>query len=272
VIIKTNNFDTNPNLLVNIQMDSFFLKELVENLATITRVKYVLIAKATHQGGSDIVETITMWSHGKFVENIQFSLYGTPCKEILDGNVRFYSEGVQELFPEDEELKAMDAEGYLGCPILSSSGQSFGYIAILDTSPLENEQKLLSIVQAFASLASSEIERNQADLRDISIRRKEQDLREAELIILEMIAQNKPKKEIFTQLCLAMEKQASSKAFASVLLVNKNASCLQLGAAPSFNTQVQEALDGLTIDECSGSCAAAVFRKTPVFEIGRAHV
>ncbi|RKZ72050.1 MAG: hypothetical protein DRQ48_01550 [Gammaproteobacteria bacterium] len=246
-------------------MDSFFLKDLVENLASITKVKYVLIASAKAQDGPDFVETITLWSHGKFVENIQFAVSDTPCKEVMDGNTRFYPKGVQELFPEDEELKSMDAEGYLGCPIVSSSGQSLGYVCILDTKPLENEKELTTSVQAFASMASSEFERNQEDLRKLSTRRKEHELREAELIILEMIAQNKPQKEIFTQLCLTMEAQASSKAFASVLLVKEDVTCLQLGAAPSFNKQVQEALDGLTIDECSGSCAAAVFRKSPVF-------
>ena len=246
-------------------MESFFLKELVENLAFVTKVKHLLISRASNEEASDFIDTVAFWSNDKFVENVRYTLHGTPCKEVLDGNIRFYSHGIQALFPEDEVLKSMDAESYLGCPILSSSGQIFGHISIIDTKPLQNEQELITIVQAFASLASSEIERNQADFRDISARKKEQDLREAELIILEMIAQNKPKKEILTQLCLAMEKQASSKAFASVLLVNKDTSCLQLGAAPSFNKQVQEALDGLTIDECSGSCAAAVFRKTPVF-------
>ncbi len=380
MIVKTSNFDTNPNLLVDTLMDSSFLKELVENLASITNVKYVLIARAQHQDGSDIIETITLWSHGKFVKNIQFAICSTLCKEVLDGNIRFFSQGIQELFPEDEELKSMDVESYLGCPILSSSGQSFGYIAILDSIPMDNEQQLTAIIKAFASLASSEFEKKQVEvfnkailesaldafisidakgkvtrwnrqaekcfgwteeevigealekfivprgnksahrngikrviktgqsgelqllnrrveinaqnrdghifpveltitpvysgdeiisfsafIRDISSRRKEQDLREAELIILQMIAQNKQQKEIFKHLCLTMEGQASSKAFASVLLVNEDATCLQLAAAPSLNKQVQEALDGLTIDECSGSCAAAVFRKSPVF-------
>ena len=142
-------------------MDDTFLKELIENLAFITKAKYVFIANSRHEAASDVIETITLWSNGKFVENIQFALNGTPCEEVLEGNVRFYSERVQALFPEDEELKTMAAESYLGCPIHSSSGQSFGYIAILDTIPLENEQELITIIQAFTSLACAEFERVQ---------------------------------------------------------------------------------------------------------------
>ena len=104
-----------------------------------------------------------------------------------------------------------------------------------------------------------------AFLRDLTERKKYETLQQAELSILEMIAQNKPQKDIFEQLCLAMEKQASKDAYASVLLVDKDKIHLNLGAAPSFSKKVQRALDGLTIGQCQGSFAAAVFRKAPVF-------
>lgn len=104
-----------------------------------------------------------------------------------------------------------------------------------------------------------------AFIRDLTERKKQEALQQAELDILEMIAQSKPQNEIFNQLCLKMEKQVPAEAYASVLLVDKDGTHLMLGAAPSFNHQVQKALDGLAIGECSGSCAAAVFRKSPVF-------
>ena len=142
-------------------MEDSFLKELITHLAFITKVKYVFIAESGHDEGSDFIETITLWSHGKIVENIKFSLKGTPCEKVLDGNISFYSQQVQKLFPEDNELKSMNAESYLGCPMFSLSGHSLGYIAILDTIPMVNERELTTIVQAFAALASSEFERVQ---------------------------------------------------------------------------------------------------------------
>jgi len=98
-------------------------------------------------------------SHGELVENVRYAIHGTPCEDVLKGNVRFYSQGIQALFPDDKELKKLNAEGYLGCPIISSSGHILGHISIIDTRHLENEQELTTIVQAFASLASSEFER-----------------------------------------------------------------------------------------------------------------
>jgi diguanylate cyclase (GGDEF)-like protein/PAS domain S-box-containing protein len=140
-------------------MDDIFFKELVGNLAFVTKTKYALISETVDEETPKFIDTVAFLSNGEFVDNIRYSLEGTPCKEVFEGNVCFYSQGVQALFPDDKELIIMDVEGYLGCPIVSSSGHVLGHIAILDTIPLENEQELTAIVQAFATLAGSEFER-----------------------------------------------------------------------------------------------------------------
>jgi len=142
-------------------MDDTFFKELVDNLAFVTKAKYALISEAVGEDTPEFIDTVAFWSNGVFVDNIRYSLDGTPCKEVLEGIVRFYSQGIQELFPDDEVLKKMNAEGYLGCPIISSSDHVLGHIAILDTIPLENEEELITIVKAFASLADTEFERSE---------------------------------------------------------------------------------------------------------------
>ena len=140
-------------------MDDYFFKELVGNLAFVTKAKHVLISRAKEGKASEFINAVAFWSNGEFVENVRYAIHGTPCEDVLKGNVRFYSQGIQALFPDDKELKKLNAEGYLGCPIISSPGHILGHISIIDTRPLENEQELTTIVQAFASLASSEFER-----------------------------------------------------------------------------------------------------------------
>lgn len=143
-------------------MDDTLFKELVENLAFITKTKYVLITRTEDVGTSGFIKTVAFWSNGEFIENVRYELSGTPCEDVLNGNVRFYSERVQALFPKDKDLKKLGVQSYLGCPVLSSSGDVLGHIAILDTIPLENEKELTTIVQAFAALASSEFERSKS--------------------------------------------------------------------------------------------------------------
>ena len=104
-----------------------------------------------------------------------------------------------------------------------------------------------------------------AFIRDISANKKLEAIHQAELIILEMIAAGGSQKKILTVLCKEIEKLILAPAFASVLLVNEDGTHLKLGAAPSFSKIVQDALDGMAIIDCGGSCATAVYRRTPVF-------
>ncbi len=52
-------------------MDSFFLKELVENLAFVTKAKHVLISRAAIKEASNFIDTAAFWSNDKFVENVR---------------------------------------------------------------------------------------------------------------------------------------------------------------------------------------------------------
>lgn len=143
-------------------MDDSFFKELVENLAFITKTKFVLISRTEDGKAVSFIETVAFLSQGKFVKNLRYAIHNTPCENVLKGNTCFYPQGVQAQFPEDEYLGKHEIESYLGCPVISLSGEVLGHIAILDSVPLENEQELITIVQAFASLAGSEFGRIQA--------------------------------------------------------------------------------------------------------------
>lgn len=46
--------------------------------------------------------------------------------------VCYYSENVQQLFPEDQDLVALDTESYLGVPMADATGATIGYLAVLD--------------------------------------------------------------------------------------------------------------------------------------------
>ncbi len=142
-------------------MDDYFFKELVGNLAFITKTKYVLISRAVDGKVADFIETVAFFSKGNFIKNTIYAVHNTPCEHVLKGNACVSIRGVQKQFPKDKYLKQHNIESYIGCPVISSSGTVLGHIAIFETEALENEQELITIVQAFASLAASEFERVQ---------------------------------------------------------------------------------------------------------------
>ena len=88
--------------------------------------------------------------------------------------------------------------------------------------------------------------------------------------ILELIATRSSFQRILDSLCRLVEQQ-SKGAMCSILLVEKDGSCLRAGAGPSIPPEYMAALDGLSVAENAGSCGAAAFRREPVICAGVEH-
>jgi two-component system, sporulation sensor kinase A len=69
---------------------------------------------------------------------------------------------VQALFPLEQDLVEMEAESYAGIPLLSSSGDLLGHLAVLDDKVFGDEPRHTAILEIFAARAAAEIERQQA--------------------------------------------------------------------------------------------------------------
>ena len=146
-------------LTPTITPDIAFFREIALNLAFITKKDHVLLSQSVPGRTTEFVDSVAFWSHARFVDNLRYSLDGTPCQEVLQGSTVSHPERVQQSFPRDRDLIEMSAESYLGCPIRSASHHVIGHIAIIDSKPIANEAELLTIAQAFASLAASEFDR-----------------------------------------------------------------------------------------------------------------
>ncbi|MCA9995951.1 MAG: response regulator [Anaerolineales bacterium] len=81
--------------------------------------------------------------------------------------------------------------------------------------------------------------------------------------ILAMVAAGKPLVQVLEGLCYLIEQQAS-EALCSILLMDPLHNVLRTGAGPSLPPAYAAALDGLTVDNCAGSCGTAAFRREPV--------
>ena len=59
----------------------------------------------------------------------------------------------------------MQAEGYVGAPLLDSNGRCLGLICAIARAPLANPKLAEAVLQIFAERASTELERQQTDER-----------------------------------------------------------------------------------------------------------
>ena len=124
--------------------------------------RYVLVAEVVGER-RDRVRTLAFWQDGTFGENVSYHLAGTPCESVLTGRTCHHPRGVQGLFPEDRDLKTLGAEGYLGVPLVGSSGDVVGHIALIHDGPLEPGPQDIAVLGIFASRAGAELERARAE-------------------------------------------------------------------------------------------------------------
>lgn len=115
------------------------------------------------------VRTLAVWTRGERAGDFEYSLARTPCEEVLRSGFLKIDRDVRHRFPDDEILREIRAESYLGAALLASSGEAVGHLAVLDDRPILDEASSESIIRIFASRAAVDLERRSVEgrLRDV---------------------------------------------------------------------------------------------------------
>lgn len=100
------------------------------------------------------VRTLAFWMNGQFIQNQEWELEGTPCEDVVRGNLCHHPSGVWKLFPKEEGV-----ESYLGVPLTNNDGDVLGHLAIFDNREMPPEPRLLFIFKIFAARAAAELSR-----------------------------------------------------------------------------------------------------------------
>jgi len=139
-----------------------FLYSLVRHVANALQVRSAFVAECTDKTKTK-VKTLAFWKGDGFGENFEYELSGTPCEDVIGGNICCHSENLQALFPGHKILTELNAEGYLGIPLKDSGGAPIGHLAVLNDNPIENDTHEISILKIFAARAGAELERKRAE-------------------------------------------------------------------------------------------------------------
>jgi PAS domain S-box-containing protein len=155
--------------------DEFF-HSLVRNLAGALGVRHAFMSEFV-EGQRARVRTLAFWDGGKFLENFEYDLPHTPCERVLAGEICLFPDKVQETFPEHRsELAALGVESYLAIPVKGADGRVLGHLAVMDTRPMREDARVLSVFKIFGARAGAELERlkfeaalqhSEARLRDL---------------------------------------------------------------------------------------------------------
>lgn len=102
--------------------------------------------------------------------------------------------------------------------------------------------------------------------KNITAKMRDEELRLGQTRLLEMIACNRPLKDILRELVLLAEQQLTDIT-ASILLVDASGRHLTEGAAPHLPAAYNAAIEGVAIGPRVGSCGSAAFTGQPVFAL-----
>jgi len=137
-----------------------FFNALVRATASAMQVHFCFVAEFA--GSRERVQTLAYWKGGDFTDNIEFDLDGTPCEDVLKGEIRYYSDGVQKLFPRDRALIELGIVSYLATPMTARNGNILGHLAIFDLKPMDFQEGDLAVFKIFGARAAAELERMHA--------------------------------------------------------------------------------------------------------------
>ncbi len=139
-----------------------FFYALVRELALALRVRHAFVSELLESGTR--VRTLAFWFGGKFIDNFEFDLDGTPCEIVIRGETVYYTSKVYEIFPRHPELKEMGIESYFGVPLVSEAGnEMMGHLAVMHDQPMIKEFLGMALLRIFAARARAELERKRAE-------------------------------------------------------------------------------------------------------------
>ncbi|MBL8517652.1 MAG: EAL domain-containing protein [Betaproteobacteria bacterium] len=135
-----------------------FFRTLVAQLAETLGADMAMVGELT-QDETGHVRTVAAWLDGRQTDNFTYPLRGSPCTEVLGSGLCCYPDAVAELFPEDKPLAQKGMRAYVGAPLLDSTGQPLGLMAVLFRRPLERTGMSEHLLRIFAIRAAAELER-----------------------------------------------------------------------------------------------------------------
>lgn len=136
-----------------------FFRTLVLHLARAVDAQYAFVAEFASPENDTQARTIAFWAKDRIAENIEWTLAGTPCEDVVRGAICHHPTGVRQTFPGDKLLVNWGIESYLGVPLVNPQGKVLGHLAVFDERPMPEEPRKLLIFRIFAARAAAELSR-----------------------------------------------------------------------------------------------------------------
>ena len=103
--------------------------------------------------------TIAVGHDKKIIDGFSYSLKGTPCFKVSQGDVTIHDDAVIRCYPEFSLLNDLGIQGYVGIPLFDSDNRVSGLTVALYQNPIEDSQLTKNLFLLFSGMISGELER-----------------------------------------------------------------------------------------------------------------
>lgn len=166
-----------------------FLRILVRDLAQALEVTHVIAGRAVAlDDGGEGIRTLAVWGGGGYLPNLEYRLQHTPCQNVTDQVMCFHASGIQADYPQDTLLIEMQAESYIGIPMIDTEGETLGILSAIDVKPMSEDKRLLalSLLSIFAARCAAELQHQDREQQlEAKVQRRTEALLAAQATLVE---------------------------------------------------------------------------------------
>jgi PAS domain S-box-containing protein len=148
-----------------------FLREVVKHVAAALGIRYAFVGYLLPDAR---IRTLAFWKGDGYLDQVEYSLDGTPCTKVIQGETCHYAQGVQELFPRDHDLVTLGVTSYLAVPLKDPKGQVLGHLVAMDIKPMTLTSDEIEVFKLFGERAGVEIYRQ---VIEVTLKEREATLR-----------------------------------------------------------------------------------------------
>lgn len=132
-----------------------YLESMVLALEQAIGADYVFIGKILTD---EQIETVAICRQGKMISNLRYGLPKAPCENVFNKQTCIYPRRVFELFPEDQMLREMGIEGYIGTPLFDQKRQPIGLAVGLFEQPILHAESNMDLFNVLSAAIGKELE------------------------------------------------------------------------------------------------------------------
>lgn len=137
-----------------------FVRSLLQQLSQILQNDFAFVLETDIDPTSGLC-SLMIAERGRIRSQSDHALHGTLFAEALQNGLTIIPQGVRERYPEDEILRSLEAESFIGTPLLDANRKPVGLIGLIGRKPTESVGVAKQTLQMFAARAAAEIARKQ---------------------------------------------------------------------------------------------------------------